>query len=96
MKILVCLKENRLTPRGGPYAVGYYINQERITAGDTDMEFLPKDEVWESTHEKGRKITSKLPIWFNKLHRSIRRVIGLNKLLTMSQREVPLTILGMI
>ncbi len=74
MKVLIFLGEDRLTPRGGPYAVGYYINEERKKAGDDFIEFLPHNESYNRTHEKGRKLTDKLPKFFNKIHRTLRRI----------------------
>lgn len=81
MKVLIFLREDRLTPRGGPLAVGYYLKLERDKAKDSFIEFLPRDDRYEDVHENGRKITSKLPAWVNEIHRGIRRGIRNKKLL---------------
>ncbi len=81
MKVLIFLHEDKLSPRGGPYAVGYYINEERKKCGDGAIEFLPADETYNRVHSKGRKLTGNLPKWMNNLHRSVRRVASTYKCL---------------
>lgn len=39
--VLVFLNRNRLSPRGGPLATGFYINEELQKHKDVDIEFLP-------------------------------------------------------
>lgn len=87
MKVLIFLREDRLTPRGGPLAVGYYLKQERDKEEDFYIEFLPRDEKYESLHESGRAVTSRLPKWMNETHRSIRRGIRNTKLLCSYEKK---------
>lgn len=41
MKVLIYLEENLLAPKGGPYAVGYYIHQQLKLQNVKDITFLP-------------------------------------------------------
>ena len=72
MKVLVYKIKDRLSPRGGPLAVCYYLYNEMLRRGENTMEFLESDKTYETVHSVGRSITSHLPDWFNKLHRKIR------------------------
>lgn len=47
MKALIYLQESKLAPKGGPYAVGYYIQQQLIRQGIKDIDFI-KDEKTKS------------------------------------------------
>ena len=87
MKVLIFMREDKLTPRGGPYAVGYYINEERKKCGDEFIEFLPSDEVYNRVHMQGRKLTNKLPKWMNNLHRSVRRAASTYQCLFREPKE---------
>lgn len=74
MKVLVYLHEEKLAPKGGPYAVGYYYHEEMLRRNEQTLEFVHVDEEYEERHRKGRSITSKLPNWINVLHRTIRGI----------------------
>lgn len=41
MKVLIYLEENLLAPKGGPYAVGYYIHQQLKLKNVKNVDFLP-------------------------------------------------------
>lgn len=45
MKTLIYLEESKLAPKGGPYAVGYYIQQELIRQNRGDVDFIKDDNV---------------------------------------------------
>lgn len=40
--VLVYLDESKLSPRGGPYGVGYYIHKEKLKANCDNIHFLPE------------------------------------------------------
>ena len=42
MKVLFYLDEKKLSPRGGPYGVGYYYWEEMKRHGDTIIDFMKK------------------------------------------------------
>ena len=86
MKVLVYLPEEKLAPKGGPLAVGYYYNEEMKLRGENTLEFNHINEHHENIHNKGRKITSKLPKWLNRLHRTIRGIRNCSKLLNGFQK----------
>ncbi len=54
MKALIFMQEDKLTPRGGPFAVGYYLNEERRACGDTCIEFLPPSQPQDQAPTKRR------------------------------------------
>ena len=72
MRVLVYKIKDRLSPRGGPLGVCWYLNSEMQRRGEHTMEFLEADKTYETVHSVGRSITSHLPDWFNKIHRNIR------------------------
>lgn len=74
MRVLVYLPEEKLAPKGGPFAVGYYYYEEMKKRGEHTLEFTHVDQKYEDTHRKGRSITSKLPSWLNNLHRTARGI----------------------
>ena len=74
MKVLVYLQEEKLAPKGGPYAVGYYYHEEMLHRNEHTLEFIHINKEYEDRHLKGRSITSKLPKWINVLHRTIRGI----------------------
>ena len=45
MKTLIYLEESKLAPKGGPYAVGYYIQQELLRQNQKDVEFIKDSNV---------------------------------------------------
>lgn len=81
MKVLVYLPEEKLAPKGGPFAVGYYYYEEMKRRGDNILEFTHVDAHYEDVHKKGRFVTSKFPKWFNNAHRTIRHIINRRKYL---------------
>lgn len=81
MKVLIYLEEEKLAPKGGPYAVGYYYRKEMEKRKDNTLEFTHVNSHYESIHKKGRYITSKLPNWFNNFHRTIRSILNRRKFL---------------
>ena len=74
MKVLVYLPEEKLAPKGGPFAVGYYYFEEMKRRGEHTLQFTHVDHKYEDIHKKGRSITSKFPSWLNNLHRTIRGI----------------------
>lgn len=50
MKVLIYLEENLLAPKGGPYAVGYYIYQQLKLRNNDKIHFLPVSK--ENTHRE--------------------------------------------
>ncbi len=74
MRVLVYLPEEKLTPRGGPLSVGYYYNEEMKSRGEHTLCFNHIDETYENIHKNGRRVTSKLPKWFNNIHRTLRGI----------------------
>lgn len=54
MKVLVYLPEEKLAPKGGPFAVGYYYYEEMKRRGDNILEFTHVDAHYEDVHKKGR------------------------------------------
>lgn len=87
MKVLVYLEEKRLSPRGGPYGVGYYYFSEMKNRDDDILEFLPSNDIGGERREKMKKIVNCFPKIFNKIQRSIRKIISINKLFN-SQGDV--------
>ena len=85
MKVLVYLPEEKLAPKGGPFAVGYYYYEEMKRRGDNILEFTHVDAHYEDVHKKGRFVTSKFPKWFNNAHRTIRHIINRRKYLSGRQ-----------
>ena len=81
MKVLVYLEEERLVPKGGPYAVGYYYYDEMKRRGEDILTFTHVDQHVENVHKWGRSITSHLPEWLNNIHRTIRGIKHRKKLL---------------
>ena len=81
MKVLVYLPEEKLTPKGGPLSVGYYYNEEMKRRNEHTLEFNHVSRSYEDLHRKGRLITSRLPKWINKFHRTIRGIINRSNLL---------------
>lgn len=81
MRVLVYLPEEKLTPKGGPLSVGYYYNEEMKRRGEHTLEFNHIDQTYEDIHKTGRSITSKLPKWFNDIHRLIRGIRNRSKFL---------------
>lgn len=53
MKVLVYLPEEKLAPKGGPFAVGYYYYEEMKRRGDNILEFTHVDAHYEDVHKKG-------------------------------------------
>ena len=81
MKVLIYLEENLLAPKGGPYAVGYYIHQQLKLRNNDKIHFLPVSK--ENTHRE--KIT-KLPLLYTLLqpiYRIYARYKRYSKLLTI-------------
>ncbi len=81
MKVLVYLPEEKLAPKGGPLAVGYYYHEEMQKRGDNILEFTHVDKNSEDIHGMGRAITSRLPKWFNTLHRTFRGIVNRRRFL---------------
>lgn len=81
MKVLVYLPEEKLTPKGGPLSVGYYYNEEMKRRNEHTLEFNHIIQSHEHAHQKGRAITTRLPKWFNNVHRTIRGIINKSKFL---------------
>lgn len=62
MRVLVYLQKNKLAPKGGPYAVGYYYMQEQARRGDHFFSFLPASEALSTgLKNKVRKLMSLMP-----------------------------------
>lgn len=74
MRVLVYLPEEKLAPKGGPFAVGYYYHEEMVRRGEHTLEFIHVNTTYEDTHRRGRTITSRLPNWINSIHRTIRGI----------------------
>lgn len=89
MRVLVYLPEEKLTPKGGPFAVGYYYYKEMCRRNEHTLEFTHVNEKYEDSHRKGRMITSKLPNWINKLHRTVRGILN-RKALLYGKRCAPI------
>lgn len=81
MKVLVYLAEEKLAPKGGPLAVGYYYYEEMKRRGKHTLEFNHINKSYEDIYNKGRGLTSKLPAWLNRFHRIIRDIYRRYKLL---------------
>lgn len=75
MKVLIYLPEEKLAPKGGPFAVGYYYREEMLRRGEHTLEFTHVNTKQENVHRAGRSITSMLPNWLNSFHRIIRDII---------------------
>lgn len=88
MKVLVYLPEEKLCPKGGPLSVGYYYHEEMKRRGEHTLDFTHVNVQYEETHRKGRSITSKLPKWFNNIHRTIRDIIN-RRLFLSGNRYAP-------
>lgn len=58
MKTLIYLEENKLAPKGGPYAVGYYIKRRIQKLGIIDIEFLKVDGYL------GTNVKDKNALWY--------------------------------
>ena len=71
MKVLIYLEENKLSPRGGPYGVGYYYKKEIERHNDKDIEFLKSN--YENITKK-RKIKQLIPKTIVNLIKSLRQV----------------------
>lgn len=80
MKVLVFLEENKLSPRGGPYGVGYYYYYEMKKRGDKCLSFLSGDIKSELLRKNGQKITRYFPSVLNKMQRSIRQIISIRRM----------------
>lgn len=52
MKVLIYLEEEKLAPKGGPYAVGYYYRKEMEKRKDNTLEFTHVNSHYESIHKK--------------------------------------------
>lgn len=72
MKILIFLEENKLSPRGGPYGVGYYYYCESKKRNDNIIDFIHTP----SLSQKNKKF---IPFFLIKIIRSIRKIINTNK-----------------
>ena len=68
MKVLIYLEENLLAPKGGPYAVGYYIYQQLKLQNVKSVEFLP-DYV---TNKYGQRLI-RFPL-FHKILQPVYRI----------------------
>lgn len=67
-KTLVYLKEDKLAPKGGPLAIGYYYQQEQIMRGDHYFQFMPinvsnKDLLKNSIKNLLAKLPKKISHW---------------------------------
>lgn len=79
MKVLMFLEEDKLSPRGGPYGVGYYYYKEAKECGDDIIEFIPGESTEKNT--KSLKRYSKyIPSFLISIRRSWKRIIGARKL----------------
>ena len=81
MKILVFLEEEKLTPKGGPYAVGYYYYQEMKRRGESVMDFIHINSEAESQHSRYSRLASKLPSFLLSIVHTIRISKAVNNLL---------------
>lgn len=80
-KVLVYLESDKLSPRGGPYAVGYYYYIEMKKRGEEEFSFIPADPQRIKQFNRGQVISSKLPNWINKIQRTVRNIIRTKRLL---------------
>lgn len=76
MKTLIYLEDSKLAPKGGPYAVGYYIQQELIRQNRLDVDFI-KDS---SDSRSAVKITNKFMQFVQNCFRIINRYKRFKKL----------------
>lgn len=77
MRILFYLKENRLSPRGGPYGVGYYYWKEMKDRNENSIDFIGDNTSQDRIKSAGRKIASHLPekvYKFQQIFRDIRHL----------------------
>lgn len=74
MKVLFYLDEKKLSPRGGPYGVGYYYWEEMKRRGDTIIDFISEEGYSEDIISKGRKIAAHLPRTLYKLQHELRDI----------------------
>lgn len=81
MKVLVYLPEEKLAPKGGPLAVGYYYFEEMKRRGDTFLEFNHVDVREEENRKKNQKRGKFLPKCLNEWQRIFRRILRWNKFL---------------
>lgn len=82
MKVLIYLEEEKLAPKGGPLAVGYYYNQEMKERGEHTFDFLHSDLLHEEFKRKGRDFFSKCPTWLRSLQQSLHIIYATNKFLS--------------
>ena len=82
MRVLIYLPEEKLTPKGGPLAVGYYYHKEMMRRGEQTFDFIHVDKKDEDFHRRGRAITSRLPQWMYKFQRLVRDILARRALLS--------------
>lgn len=82
MRVLIYLPEEKLTPKGGPLAVGYYYHKEMLRRGEQTFDFIHVDKKDEDFHRRGRAITSRLPQWMYKFQRLVRDILARRALLS--------------
>lgn len=76
MKTLIYLEESKLMPKGGPYAVGYYVKEEMLRRGRTDIDFIPDNNI----NKQPIKISNKLMQLLQSVYRIINRYKRFNRL----------------
>lgn len=77
MKALIYLEESKLLPKGGPYAVGYYISRELTKRGVDTIDFI-KDDC--NTEHQFKNINSAFAKSLQKIVRIIRRYKRFHKI----------------
>lgn len=90
MKTLIYLPKEKLTPRGGPLAIGYYLQQQIEKNGDKDIVFLETNMVESESKRKFKELFRRLPRPLVQFQRSIRRIIG--RYLLLNEKLNPIKI----
>ena len=88
MKVLVYLAKNKLAPRGGPLAIGYYIFSEVQRTQTGWIEFLESGASAEKQEQFLKKYLYKFPA-LTKIVRSIRHIRQYNALLNHPESVKP-------
>lgn len=76
-KTLVYLEKNKLEPKGGPYAVGYYIYKELKRLGDTKVNFIDSDN--ELSHKSSSIDYNGKKISFDRIKHIVGRYLRYSK-----------------
>lgn len=80
MKVLMFLEEDKLSPRGGPYGVGYYYHCESKRRGDNIVDFIKSNEKNSKQKDNLKQYKNMIPKPLIQLRSRIRNIISINRL----------------